>query len=52
MRQDIGAVIAERNILSPLCLFVMKSPINYAGTSVKGNRFFTHKLHVQMANSH
>ncbi len=52
MHKYIGAVIAERNILSPLRLFVIKKPINYAGTSGKRNRFFTQKLHVQMANSH
>ncbi len=40
MRQYISTVIAERNILSPLCLFVMKSPINQAGASGKETRFF------------
>jgi hypothetical protein len=47
MRQYIGAVKAERNILTPLHIFIMKSPINYAGTSGKGNGFFTKKLHAQ-----
>ncbi len=44
MRQYIGAVRAENNILSPLCLFVQTMPIEKAGASGNGNRFFTQKL--------
>ncbi len=47
MRQYIGGVIAERNILSPICLIVQTSPINLANGN--GNRFFAQKLHVQIA---
>jgi hypothetical protein len=50
MRQYIGAVRAENNILSPLCLFVETMPIKKAGASGDGNRFFTQKLYVQIAN--
>jgi len=50
MRQYIGAVRAENNILSPLCLFVETMPIKKAGASGNGNRFFTQKLYVQFAN--
>jgi hypothetical protein len=32
-------------------IFVETSSVNKAGTSGKGNRFFTQKLHVQMTNS-
>jgi hypothetical protein len=35
MRQYIGAVIAERNILSTLCLFVNTSPNNKAETEIR-----------------
>jgi hypothetical protein len=41
MRQYIGAVRAENNILSPLCLFVETMPIQKAGASGNGKRFFT-----------
>ncbi len=41
MRQYIGAVIAERNILSPLCLSAKTSPINLAVASENGNKFYT-----------
>jgi hypothetical protein len=41
MCQNIGAVIAVRNILTPLCLFIQTSPNNLAVTSGNGNRFFT-----------
>ncbi len=47
MRQYIGGVIAERNILSPFCLFVKTLPVNLAVASGNGNRFCTQKLHVQ-----
>ncbi len=47
----IGAVITERNILTPLHLFVMTSPINKAVASGNGNRLFTEKRHVQIANN-
>jgi hypothetical protein len=47
----IGAVIAERNILTPLHLFVMTSPINKAVASGNGNRLFTEKRHVQITNN-
>ncbi len=50
MRQYIGAVRAENNILSPLCLFVETMPIKKAGASGNGNRFFTQKLYIQIAN--
>ena len=42
MRQYIGGVIAERNILSPRCLFVMTLSNNWAEEG--GNRYrFLHK---------
>jgi hypothetical protein len=47
MRQYIEGVIAERNILSPLCLLVETSPF----ASGNGNRYFTQKLHVKIANN-
>jgi hypothetical protein len=47
----IGAVITERNILIPLPLFVMTSPINKAVASGNGNRLFTEKWHVQIADN-
>jgi hypothetical protein len=50
MRQYIGAVIAVRNFFTPLCLFRQTSPNNLAVASGNGNRFFTQKLHVQIAN--
>jgi hypothetical protein len=37
----IGAVITERNILTPLRLFVVTMPIQKAVASGKGNRLFT-----------
>jgi len=37
----IGAVITERNILTPLPLFLETMPINKAVASGKGNRLFT-----------
>jgi hypothetical protein len=40
----IGAVITEMNILTPLHLFVMTSPINKAVASGKGNSFFYTKM--------
>jgi hypothetical protein len=46
----IGAVITERNTLTPLCLFIMTLPFNKAVASGNGNRFFTWKQHVQIAN--
>jgi hypothetical protein len=46
MRQYIGAVIAEMNILSPLCIFIKTSPISLAVASGTGNRYFTQKIHV------
>jgi hypothetical protein len=45
-----GAVITERNILTPLRLFIQTSPINFAVASGNRNRLFTGKLHVQIAN--
>jgi hypothetical protein len=51
MRQYIGGVIAERNILSPLCLLVETSPFNLAFARGNGNRYFTQKLHVKIANN-
>jgi hypothetical protein len=42
----IGGVIAERNILSPLCLIVQTSPLNLALASGNRNRFCTQKLHA------
>jgi hypothetical protein len=41
MRQSIGAVRAEKNILSPLCLFVETLPINKAVASKHGKRILT-----------
>jgi hypothetical protein len=52
MRQYIGAVRAKRNILTPLCLFIETSPNNKAVASGNGNRLFTEKRHVQIANNH
>ncbi len=49
MCQNIGAVRAMNNILSPLCLFVETMPINKAEASGNGNRFLTQKLHVQIS---
>jgi hypothetical protein len=43
-----GAVITERNILTPLHLFIMISPINKAVASGNGNRLFIEKRHVQI----
>jgi hypothetical protein len=37
----IGAVITERNILTPLRLFVVTMPIHKAVASGKGIRLFT-----------
>jgi hypothetical protein len=37
----IGAVITERNILTPLPIFVETMPINKAVASGKGFRLFT-----------
>jgi hypothetical protein len=51
MRQYTDAVITKRNILSPLCLFVMTSTINKAVASGNGNRFLTQKQHVQISNN-
>jgi hypothetical protein len=47
----IGAVITERNILTPLRLFIMTSPINKAVARGNGNRLFTEKQHIQIANN-
>jgi hypothetical protein len=44
----IGAVITERNNLTPLRLFFMTSPIYKAVASGKGNRLFTEKRNVQI----
>ncbi len=46
-----GGVTAERNIFPPLCLFVKTLPIYYAVASGNGNRYFTQKWHVQLANN-
>jgi hypothetical protein len=46
---NIYAVITERNILTPLCLFIQASPIDFAVATGKGNEFFTGKLNVQIA---
>jgi hypothetical protein len=35
--KTIGAVITERNIFAPLCIFIMTSPINKAVASGNGN---------------
>ncbi len=46
MRQIIGAVRAEKNILSPLCLFVETLPINKVNKAVasgNGYRILTQK---------
>ena len=51
MRQYIGAVRAKSNILTPLCLFIQTSPNNKAVASGNGNRLFTEKRHVQIANN-
>jgi hypothetical protein len=51
MRQYIGAVRSKRNILTPLCLFIQTSPNNKAVASGNGNRLFTEKRHVQIANN-
>jgi hypothetical protein len=44
----LAEFIAERNILSPLCLLPKTSPLNLAVASGNGNRIFTQKLHVQI----
>ncbi len=46
----IGAFITERKILTPLCLFIQTSPIDFAVASGNGNRLFAGKLHVQITN--
>jgi hypothetical protein len=51
MRLYFGGVIAERNILSPLCLLVETAPFNLAFASGNGNRYFTQKLHVKIENN-
>jgi hypothetical protein len=50
MTSPIGAVITERKILTPLCLFIQTSPIDLAVASGNINRLFTGKLHVQITN--
>jgi hypothetical protein len=47
----IGAVITERNVLTPLRLFVVTMPIQKAVASRKGNRLFTDLLQVQIKNN-
>jgi hypothetical protein len=42
-------MIAERNILSPLCLFAKAASINLALASLTGNKFLTQKSHIQSA---
>ncbi len=51
IRQYIGGVKAERNILSQLCLLVKTSPINLAVANRIRNIFFIYKCHVQSANN-
>jgi hypothetical protein len=46
----IGAVISERKILTPLCLFIQTSSTGFAVASGNGNRLFAGKLHVQITN--
>jgi hypothetical protein len=42
----------ERNILTPLCLFIMPSPINKDVANGNGKKLFTEKnRHVQIANN-
>ncbi len=41
MTSSIGAVITERNILTPLHIFIVTMPIKKAVASGKGNRLFT-----------
>jgi hypothetical protein len=48
---NIFAVLTEQNILTPLCLIIQTSPIDFAVASGKGNRLFTEKLYVQIANT-
>jgi hypothetical protein len=43
-----GAVITERNILTPLRLFIMTSPINKAVASGNVNKLFIGKGHIQI----
>ncbi len=50
IRADIYEVTTESNILTPLCLFIQTSPIDFAVASRKGNRLFTGEMHVQIAN--
>ncbi len=47
----IGWVRADRSSLTPLCLFIMTSPINWALARGNGNRFITQNVHIQIANS-
>jgi hypothetical protein len=42
-RKYIGAVRAEKNILSPLCLFFETLPINKAVVSGNGYKILTQK---------
>ena len=44
----IGAVIAKRNILTPLRLFIVTMPIQKAVASGNGNIDFTEKRHIQI----
>ncbi len=44
----IGAVITERNILTPLLLFVVTMPIQKAVASGKGNNDIAEEGHVQI----
>ncbi len=52
MGQYIRAVLAEKTFcLRGLCIFVNTSPINIAGASGNGKRYFSQKLQVQIANN-
>ncbi len=50
VRANINAVTTVSNILTPVCLFIQTSPIDFAVASGKANRLFTGELHVQIAN--
>ncbi len=52
MSQYITGVIAEKNILPPLCLdtITKTSPFNLTIGNGNGNRFFTQESNFQIAN--
>ncbi len=49
-RKYIGAVIVERNIFAPPCLFLKKQPTHFSRMVGNGNKIFTGKGHIQNEN--